>query len=320
VRYSDKNGHGTHCAGTIFGREVEGTRIGVAPGVTTAFVGKVLGDDGGGTSEMIFRGLQRALEESADVISMSLGFDFPRLVARLVGEGWPVDLATSVALEAYRGNIRMFGALMAMVQARVPFDGGAVVVAAAGNESRREIDPGYEIAVGAERARCRQSLGPDGRRAGRPERYQHGGAARRGRSGALVAAGARSAVTAARLRGGSQAAHRRADGRISGRRRSRRPWHGDRDGSAGREAAAVRAHRMMPRSWSGRSGPQGAAFSPTRPWEGGRLYSNHVNQTVMKHLRERSPQFTPKLEIIASAAFRRARCRVASMMWRVPWR
>lgn len=143
----DPNGHGTHCAGTIFGREVEGTRIGVAPGVATAFVGKVLGDDGSGTSEMIFRGIQWALEESADVISMSLGFDFPGLVARLTREGWPVELATSVALEAYRGNLRMFDALMAMVQARVPFDGGTVVVAAAGNESRREIDPGFEIAV-----------------------------------------------------------------------------------------------------------------------------------------------------------------------------
>jgi subtilisin family serine protease len=143
----DRNGHGTHCAGTIFGRDVEGVRIGVAPGVAAAFVGKVLGDDGGGTSEMIFRGLQWALDASADVISMSLGFDFPGLVARLTREGWPVELATSVALEAYRGNLRMFDALMAMVQARTPFDGGTVVVAAAGNESRRDVDPGFEIAV-----------------------------------------------------------------------------------------------------------------------------------------------------------------------------
>src|SRR3984893_12631414 len=32
----DGQGHGTHCAGTIFGREVEGKRIGIAPGVTKA--------------------------------------------------------------------------------------------------------------------------------------------------------------------------------------------------------------------------------------------------------------------------------------------
>jgi subtilisin family serine protease len=38
----DNQGHGTHCAGTIFGRAVDGKRIGVAPGVTKALIGKVL--------------------------------------------------------------------------------------------------------------------------------------------------------------------------------------------------------------------------------------------------------------------------------------
>jgi subtilisin family serine protease len=143
----DKKGHGTHCAGTVFGREVDGTRIGVAPGVTRALIGKVLGDDGAGDSEMIFRGLQWALDNHAQVISMSLGFDFPGLVRDLVGQGWPADLATSVALEAYRANLRMFDALMAVVRGREPFGGGCVLVAAAGNESRRTVDPDYEIAV-----------------------------------------------------------------------------------------------------------------------------------------------------------------------------
>ena len=39
----DNHGHGTHCAGTIFGRAVGGQRIGVAPGVAKALIGKVLG-------------------------------------------------------------------------------------------------------------------------------------------------------------------------------------------------------------------------------------------------------------------------------------
>jgi subtilisin family serine protease len=47
VGNGDRNGHGTHCAGTIFGREVDGLRIGVAPGIGAALIGKVLGDDGG---------------------------------------------------------------------------------------------------------------------------------------------------------------------------------------------------------------------------------------------------------------------------------
>lgn len=143
----DVQGHGTHCAGTVLGRDVDGVRIGVARGAGRLLAGKVLGDDGSGDSDMIFRGVEWALQQGARVISMSLGFDFPGLVRRLVDEGWPADLATSSALEAYRANLRMFDSLLAMVRSRDAFGLGAVVVAAAGNESRRELDPGYEIGV-----------------------------------------------------------------------------------------------------------------------------------------------------------------------------
>jgi subtilisin family serine protease len=140
----DRQGHGTHCAGTVFGRDVAGTRIGVARGVKKALIGKVLDDQGRGDSDALFRGITWALS-GARVISMSLGFDFPGLVKRLVDQGWPVDLATSSALEGYRANLRLFDELMGIVRARSAFDGGAVVVAAAGNESRRDLDPKYEI-------------------------------------------------------------------------------------------------------------------------------------------------------------------------------
>jgi subtilisin family serine protease len=141
----DVRGHGTHCAGTVLGRDVDGVRIGVARGVERLLAGKVLGDDGSGDSDMIFRGVEWALQQGARVISMSLGFDFPGLVQRLVGQGWPADLATSSALEAYRANLRMFDSLLAMIRSRDAFGLGAVVVAAAGNESRRDVAPGYEI-------------------------------------------------------------------------------------------------------------------------------------------------------------------------------
>lgn len=143
----DRQGHGTHCAGTIFGRQVDGVRIGVAPGVTRALIGKVLGDGGGGDSEMIVEGINWALSRGANVISMSLGFDFPGLVASWVDENWPVELATSNALEAYRVNLRAFDAVMNLTKARGGLGGGALVVAASGNESRREEHADWRIAA-----------------------------------------------------------------------------------------------------------------------------------------------------------------------------
>jgi subtilisin family serine protease len=143
----DRHGHGTHCAGTIFGRDVGNLRIGVARGVSRVLVGKVLPDDGSGNSEMLFQGMRWAMDQGAGVISMSLGFDFPGMVRDLTNEGWPADLATSIALEAYRGNLRMFDALMGMIRAKEAFGSGAVVVAAAGNESRRDANPDYAIAT-----------------------------------------------------------------------------------------------------------------------------------------------------------------------------
>jgi subtilisin family serine protease len=143
----DVNGHGTHCAGTIFGRDVDGIRIGIARGVTEARIGKVLGNDGSGDSDMMFRGMNWAVEQGVQIISMSLGFDFPGLVKQLQDDGFPTELAVSIALEAYRGNLRMFDALMDMIRARAAFGSEVVIVGAAGNESRRNIHPNFEIAV-----------------------------------------------------------------------------------------------------------------------------------------------------------------------------
>jgi subtilisin family serine protease len=143
----DVQGHGTHCAGTIFGRDVNGTRIGIARGVKKALIGKVLGNDGGGSSEMIFGGIQWAVEEGAQVISMSLGFDFPGAVKRMQAGGLPTEPAVSNALEAYRSNLRFFDALMQMIRAQAAFRTTAVMVAATGNESNRAGAPAFTIAA-----------------------------------------------------------------------------------------------------------------------------------------------------------------------------
>jgi subtilisin family serine protease len=142
----DNHGHGTHCAGTIFGRTTGGRRIGIAPGVKKALIGKVLGDQGG-SSESIVSAIHWAVEGGANVISMSLGMDFPGLVKQWQEQGLPVELATSRALEGYRANVLLFERLASLVRAMGSFGPTTMIVAAAGNESERDVNPDFEIAV-----------------------------------------------------------------------------------------------------------------------------------------------------------------------------
>jgi subtilisin family serine protease len=142
----DRDGHGTHCAGTIFGRTTGGTRIGVAPGVRRALIGKVIGSKGG-SSDQIVRAILWAVENGAHVISMSLGMDFPGFRKQLAAAGFPEELATSRALEAYRLNVQLFERLASLIRTPAYSSQTAVVVAAAGNESQRDVRPDFEIAV-----------------------------------------------------------------------------------------------------------------------------------------------------------------------------
>ena len=142
----DQHGHGTHCAGTIFGRNVNGSRIGVAIGVKKALIGKVLGSNGGG-SKGIINAIQWAMQNGANVMSMSLGIDFPGLVKRLKDQGMSTEVATSVALEGYRTNVALFEKMAQLVQVSSGFFQPTVLIAAAGNESGRDQNPPFEIAV-----------------------------------------------------------------------------------------------------------------------------------------------------------------------------
>jgi subtilisin family serine protease len=143
----DTHGHGTHCAGTIFGRDVDGYRIGIARGIHRALIGKVLGRDGSSTARL-YRAILWALEKGAHVVSMSLGIDFSGAVARSIRSGLPPEIAASRALDAYRANLRLFDWLAGSIPTQEPFRGhGSLVVAAAGNESRRLERPDWEIGV-----------------------------------------------------------------------------------------------------------------------------------------------------------------------------
>jgi len=138
----DLHGHGTHCAATIFGRDVEGQRIGVARGVRKALIGKVLGQ--GADTQSIVEAIKWAADSGAHVISMSLGVDFPGYAKRLRESGFPEELAISRALEAYRANVRLYESMTNLLRAQAY---PTLLVAAAGNESQRKVNPHFEVAA-----------------------------------------------------------------------------------------------------------------------------------------------------------------------------
>lgn len=141
----DTNGHGTHVAGTIFGQEVNGFRFGIAPGVKRALIGKVLGDNGGSTKNLA-KAIQWALNNGANLISMSLGIDYPGFVDWLIRvKQYPNWLAASYALEEYRDTLRLLDELARSVNASQNEFQPCMIVAATGNESRRDEDPEWEV-------------------------------------------------------------------------------------------------------------------------------------------------------------------------------
>lgn len=163
VGNGDSSGHGTHCAGILFGRNVDGFRIGVAPGIRKALIGKVLEGDRG-DSDMLLRGVAWAHEQGAQIVSMSVGFDFAATLRDRIEQGWPGELATSAALESYRANLEIFDCLVQMLAMQEPFTGGAILVAAAGNDSSRSAGGEFVMSAcppaGADRVVSVGSLDP----------------------------------------------------------------------------------------------------------------------------------------------------------------
>lgn len=110
--------HATHCAGIIASRDP--VFSGVAPGVDLLNI-KVLNANGGGRHTNITKGIDVALDEGAQVISMSLGFNHLPVWSN-GGHGW----------SCINGNCPLCTA----VDNAVTLD-KAVVVVAAGNEHNR---------------------------------------------------------------------------------------------------------------------------------------------------------------------------------------
>ncbi|WP_065754869.1 S8 family peptidase [Bradyrhizobium paxllaeri] len=143
----DRCGHGTHCAGILFGQSVGGTRIGIAPGIKRALIAKVRPDTGKIESDMVFEAMLWAMRERADIISMSLGFDYLGMVSKSEERGLPRDLALSDGLISYRKNLRMFDAIAALMRKQAALGCSPLIVAAAGNQSRRQCTPAVKIGV-----------------------------------------------------------------------------------------------------------------------------------------------------------------------------
>lgn len=141
----DANGHGTHLAGTLLGRDLGGTRIGVARGVTELLVAKTLSDNGLGTSGGFFQAVLWAREKKADIIAFALSFDLAAQVEALTTSGFPRVQANTAAANAYRGNLRIFEKLMDMLDAQ----NGPLVLGAIGNDSLRMISPEFETGPAA---------------------------------------------------------------------------------------------------------------------------------------------------------------------------
>jgi subtilisin len=105
----DLHGHGTHCIGTACGPKAPAgsiPRFGVGYG-TSIFVGKVLTNSGSGTTSSVLGGMNWAIANRCQVISMSLGSASPvQFAYTLAGAA---ALAKGCLIVAAAGNSGPFG-------------------------------------------------------------------------------------------------------------------------------------------------------------------------------------------------------------------
>ena len=100
----DLNGHGTHCTGTACGPKApEGStpRYGIAH-QSNIHIGKVLSNSGGGTPATVLAGMNWAIAQGCQVISMSLGAQSP-VVASYTNAG-NIALSRGLLMVAAAGN------------------------------------------------------------------------------------------------------------------------------------------------------------------------------------------------------------------------
>jgi subtilisin family serine protease len=100
----DLNGHGTHCTGTACGPKAPAgstPRYGIAH-QSNIHIGKVLTNSGGGTSATVLAGMNWAIAQGCQVISMSLGGQIP--VQTAYTNAGNIALSRGLLIVAAAGN------------------------------------------------------------------------------------------------------------------------------------------------------------------------------------------------------------------------
>ncbi|ARS35589.1 S8 family peptidase [Pontibacter actiniarum] len=129
---ADVGSHGSHTAGTIAAADNGIGTIGVAPEAQLILV-KVLRDSGSGSFSWILEGILHAVNQGADVISMSIGASMPANGKFLDDNGTPDDPTDDFIVSDTKAVHELLNAINKVTTYATKK--GATVIASAGNEA-----------------------------------------------------------------------------------------------------------------------------------------------------------------------------------------
>jgi subtilisin family serine protease len=107
---------------------------------------------------MLFDGLRLAIDNRAEIISTSLGLDFPGRVKRFTDDGMPIEVATSRGLDDFRRTVDFFSRIMGLAESAANFGQESVVIAASGNQSMRDKNPSHVVFASVPAVTCDASV------------------------------------------------------------------------------------------------------------------------------------------------------------------
>lgn len=142
----DKHGHGTHCAGIIAANRNKNGVVGVAP-QADLLIAKVLDDSGQGGSRPIAAGVDWAVQQGADIISLSLGSNrYPRAIHNAIKRA----LARGVFVICAAGNdgvqgVDYPGALSETIAVGAIGQGGRIAQFSSRGDQVTIAAPGHKI-------------------------------------------------------------------------------------------------------------------------------------------------------------------------------